>query len=239
MYTRSAQFYDQLYDFKNYPEACAQLHRLVQELRPDARSLLDVACSTGKHLEVLRANYDVQGLDINEDLLEIARQRCPGVRFHAGTMIDFDLGQQFDVVTCLFSSIAYVKTPEKLASTFRSFSRHMKPGGLLLVEPWVSPEQYWERNIVLNVSKSTDLKIAWMYVGKREGNLVTNDISYLVGTPDGVFPLSERHEMGLFGGSDYLQAIKDAGLRLLKDDEKGFFGNGLYVVERPHAESAP
>jgi SAM-dependent methyltransferase len=238
MYTRSAKFYDQLYDFKDYPEACAQLHRLVQDLHPGARTLLDVACSTGKHLEVLRRNYDVQGLDINEDLLAIARQRCPGVPFQAANMIDFDLGKQFDVVTCLFSSIAYARTTENLSSTFIAFARHMPPGGLLLVEPWVSPEQYWEKNIVLNVSKSSDLKIAWMYVGKREGNLVTNDISYLIGTPDGVFPLNEQHLMGLFSREDYERAIEAAGLRLVSYDQKGFFGNGLYVAERAAPDRA-
>src|SRR4030095_7263880 len=110
MFTKSAQFYDALYHFKDYAAAAEQLHALIQETCPGASTLLDVACGTGKHLEYLRAYYRVEGLDLNAQLLEVARKRCPGVLFHQGNMVDFNLDRSFDVVTCLFSSIGYVKT---------------------------------------------------------------------------------------------------------------------------------
>jgi SAM-dependent methyltransferase len=230
MYTKSARFYDQLYHFKDYEAACRQLHAVVQELRTGSNTLLDVACSTGRHLQHLQRHYAVHGLDLNPDLLAIARQRCPNVPFHRDDMIDFDLGMRFDVVTCLFSSIAYARTVDNLHATFRAFARHLNPRGLLLVEPWVSPEQYWDHNIVLNTAEAEDQKIAWMYVGQRTGTLVTNDIQYMVGTPEGVSSFSERHEMGLFRDDDYVSALGQAGLRLLSYDRRGFFGNGLYVA---------
>ncbi len=231
MYVESAQLYDQLYQFKDYAVASAELHKVVQAYRSDARTLLDVACSTGRHVENLQEHYDVQGLDINPDLLEVARQRCPSVSFHEGDMMAFDLGTKFDVVTCLFSSIAYARTVANLSRAIACMARHLKPNGLFFVEPWISPEQYWTDNVVLNVAdQDPKQKIAWMYVGKRDGTVVTNEINYLVGTPEGVSHLTETHQMGLFTGENYAHALESAGLEVLQSDPKGFFGNGLYVA---------
>jgi SAM-dependent methyltransferase len=93
--------------------------------------LLDVACGTGRHLEYLRERYDVEGLDISLELLAIARQRLPGIRLHHGDMTAFDLGKTFDLVTCLFSAIGYVKTLENLRRAVGCMARHLKAGGLL------------------------------------------------------------------------------------------------------------
>ncbi len=232
MYIKSAKFYDQLYHFKDYATASSGLRKTIVELKPDAKTLLDVACSTGKHIEHLHKYFDTQGFDINPDLIAIARERCQSVPFHVGDMMNFDIGQKFDVVTCLFCAIAYAKTVENLNSAIKSMAHHINQNGLLFVEPWVDPEQYWENNIVMNIADRQDEKIAWMYVGKRIGTLVVNEINYMVGTRDGVFQFTETHHMGLFTHQDYLSAIANAGLELIEYDEKGFFGNGLYVARK-------
>src|SRR5262245_5760329 len=131
MYRRSAKYYDHLYHFKDYLLASDQLQAWIQRVMPGAQTLLDVACGTGKHLEHLRSTYRAEGLDINPDLLEIARARCPDVVFHEGDMAAFDLGRTFDVVTCLFSAIAYVKTADRMASTIACLARHTAPGGVV------------------------------------------------------------------------------------------------------------
>ena len=91
MFTKSAQYYDALYHFKDYNAASKQLHALIQRHNPKAKTLLDVACGTGKHLDLLQQFYQVAGLDINPELLQIARQRCPESPFHEDDMVDFRL----------------------------------------------------------------------------------------------------------------------------------------------------
>src|SRR5918997_919179 len=98
MYTQSAQFYDALYHFKDYAAASRQLRALLQQHHPNTKALVDVACGTGKHLQYLREYYQVEGVDLNPEMLEIARGRCPEVPFHHGDMVHFSLGRAFDVV---------------------------------------------------------------------------------------------------------------------------------------------
>lgn len=228
MFTKSARFYDALYHFKDYAAASRQLHALIQRTNPGAKTLLDVGCGTGKHLECLRGDYQVEGLDINPELLKIARRRCPEVPCHEGDMISFRLGRTYDVVTCMFSSIGYVKRISNMEKAVDSMAHHLSPGGMLVVEPWFSPETYWVGRITANFVDEPELKIAWMYTSEVEDRISILDINYLVGTPQGVDYFMERHELGLFTHEEYREAFRKAGLEV-SYDPKGLFGRGMYI----------
>jgi ubiquinone/menaquinone biosynthesis C-methylase UbiE len=228
MYTKSARFYDALYGFRDYAAQSEKLRSLIQRLNPHAETLLDVACGTGKHLEHLRGYFDVEGLDLNGDLLQIAARRCPGVHFNQGDMVSFTLGRSFDVITCLFSSIGYVKTVENLYAAVARMAAHLRPQGIILLEPWFGPENYWIGRITANYVDQPDLKIAWMYISQVQGRLSVLDMNFLVGTPEAISHFTERHEMGLFTAAEYEDAFVQSGLQVEYDAE-GLFGRGVYV----------
>jgi SAM-dependent methyltransferase len=228
MFTKSAKFYDALYHFKDYYEAADKLHNLVTQLNSTAGTLLDVACGTGKHIEYLKKYYQPEGIDLNEELLEIAHERCPGIPFHNKNMIDFNLNKKFDIVACFFSSIAYAKTVENLEKTVACMTNHLNPGGVIIIEPWISPQKYWKGKITANFVDEPELKIAWMYTSEIEGTVSIFDINYLVGTPQGVKYFTERHEMGLFTHEEYLEALQKSGIKA-QYDPQGLFGRGMYI----------
>lgn len=228
MFTRSAAIYDAVYSFKDYAAEAARVHELVEERLAGATTLLDVACGTGKHLEVLRAWYRIEGLDLDGDLLEIARGRLVDVPLHEQDMTSFDLDRRFDVVTCLFSSIGYVGTVERLHAAVASMTRHLNPGGIVLVEPWFSPEAWTTGSPHLLTVDEPDLKVARVNVSQRDGPLAVMEFSYLVGTPAGVEHFSERHEAALFTDEEYRSAFAAAGLSV-EHDRHGLIGRGLYL----------
>jgi SAM-dependent methyltransferase len=228
VFRRSARLYDAVYaSIRDYPREAAELDRLIQERRPGARTLLDIACGTGAHLEHL-TGYEVEGLDLDPEMLGVARERLPNVPLHEGDMADFDLGKRFDAVVCMFSSIGYVRTAERLRSAVASMARHLELGGVLVVEPWLSPEVWVDRHVGAVFVDQPELKIARMNVGEREGNLSIFEFEYLVGTPNGLERFNERHELGLFTVEQYLEAFRAAGLEVDHDPE-GPMGRGLYI----------
>jgi len=228
VFSRSARLYDAVYaSIRDYPREAAELDRLIQERRPGARTLLDIACGTGAHLEHL-TGYEVEGLDLDPEMLGVARERLPNVPLHEGDIADFELRKRFDAVVSMFSSIGYVLTEERLRSAVASMARHLEPGGVLVVEPWLSPEVWVDRHVGAVFVDEPELKIARMNVGEREGNLSIFEFEYLVGTPNGLERFNERHELGLFTVEQYLEAFRAAGLEVDHDPE-GPMGRGLYI----------
>jgi ubiquinone/menaquinone biosynthesis C-methylase UbiE len=233
MYTKSAAFYDAIYGFKNYQREAEIINSLIwKHRRSTGNTLLDIACGTGAHLVYLQPMYIVKGLDLNHELLAIAHRRCPSVEFYEADMVDFDLGYQVDVITCLFSAIGYVKTVSRLRQTIQTMRRHIKPGGVILVEPWFTPDQWQAGTVHATFVDQPELKISRMSVSERTGNISRNDFHYLVATPAGIQHFTERHELGLFTHEDYLAAFRDSGLEVIHDPD-GLIGRGLYIGLRP------
>lgn len=230
MFTRSAQIYDAVYSFKDYTAEAERVHALIQERAPGVSSLLDIACGTGKHLEQFRRWYDVEGLDLDPGLIEVAAARLADVPLHVADMTSFTLGRTFDAVTCLFSSIGYVGTTDRLAQAISSMATHLNPRGMLLVEPWFAPDQWVTGAPHLLTVDQPNLKIARISLSGRDGDLAVMDFVYLVATPSGVEHFSERHEAALFTSSEYRQAFDDAGLSV-EYDQLGLIGRGLYLAQ--------
>jgi SAM-dependent methyltransferase len=137
MFSQTAQYYDTIYlAMKDYGAEAEKLTAFVHQFcRSIGNRLLDVACGTGLHLFYLKQHFQVEGLDLDEQLLVIARQRDLGIPLHHADITDFDIGRTIDVVTCLFSAIGYVKTLDNLARAVQCIAHHLAPGGILLIEP--------------------------------------------------------------------------------------------------------
>jgi SAM-dependent methyltransferase len=166
MFSKSAQIYDAVYSAKDYAGEARRLKAFIAEHKRSAgNSLLDVACGTGGHVPYLRDEYAYEGLDLDPQILAIARERNPGIVFHQGDMCDFALGRQFDVVTCLFSSIGYAGVVAKLEQAVATMARHLLPGGVLLVGPFFPPEAWQVGEPHAIFVDQPDLKIARMSAG--------------------------------------------------------------------------
>lgn len=237
-YTRSAELYNVIHAGKPYADEAAAVHAHIRaHLRSGGNALLDVACGTGNHAFHLREHYRVDGLDLDEGLLRVARERMPDAAFHQGDMTEFDLGRRFDALVCLFGAIGYVRTEDALRRTIANFARHLEPGGVAVVEPWLSPESFRPGMPRLVVAESPELKVARMGRTDWEGDLSVIVYVYVVGRPGGIEHWEDRHLLGLFTHRQMLDAFAAAGLEVVEYDPRGLIGRGLYVARRP--ESAP
>jgi SAM-dependent methyltransferase len=168
-------------------------------------------------------------------MLALARARLPGVPLHHADMAELDLGRSFDVVTCLFSSIGFTVTYERLRKAAEALARHVTPGGILLVEPWFSPADWWPHSVHMQVVDEPDLKVACLSRSEVSGTLSRVPMYFTVATPDGVRQFSETLELGLFEVDEYLDAFADAGLDVEHFLDVGLAGRGLYLGTRPQS----
>jgi ubiquinone/menaquinone biosynthesis C-methylase UbiE len=97
--------------------------------------VLDVACGTGMHLERFREHADVAGVDHSAAMLRVAARRLPGVTLHEQPMEHLDVPEAFDAITCLLAGIAYPLGETRLHQALRRMRRHLRDGGVLVVDP--------------------------------------------------------------------------------------------------------
>jgi ubiquinone/menaquinone biosynthesis C-methylase UbiE len=235
LFTLSAHLYDAIYltRGKDYEADARSVHELVKEnLKSGGNTLLDVACGTGIHLNYLKSYFECEGLDLDQKMLDAAQIKLPEMRFHQGDMLDFDLGRQFDVITCLFSSIGYVKTVPNLKRAIANMNRHLKPGGVLVIEPWFTPQDWNPNNVYATFVDQPDLKIARMNLSGQEGMISYFVFHYLVGTAQGIDYFEERHELGLFTVDEYKLALLDCDLEVIHDPW-WLNARGLYLGLKP------
>ncbi len=235
MYSGSEKYYDDIYSAmgKDYAAEAYQIHQFIQAHKhASGNTLLDVACGTGTHAGFLSQYYQVTGTDLNANMLKVARKKHPEIRFVEGDMRSLDLNGQFDAITCLFSAIGYMKTKPDLQKAVKSMSHHLLPGGVLLVEPWFSQEQWNVGRVSINRVEKPDIKIVRMSLARKRGRVSLIEFQYLVGTSKGIEHLTEQLELGLFDHKEYLDAFTRAGLQVAHDPE-GIFGRGLYIGTRP------
>lgn len=215
-YADAAEYYDVIYGFKDYiGEARAIADRAREKLGHQALSLLDVACGTGKHVKEFNLlGIKAEGMDISSGLIAQAEKNFPEMIFHSGDMTNFNLNKRFDVVTCLFSAIGYCTTIQGLNSAVKSMAAHLNPSGLLLIEPWFTPEQWKPDTVHAAIVDHPELKIVRMNTSKTEGRLSILDLHYLVGTPEDTRYIFESHRLGLFSQQEMRTAFRNAGLEV-------------------------
>ncbi len=233
LYNQLSVYYDDIYYFKNYENESEKLHALIQQHKKSyGNTILDVACGTGNHITHLKQHYTVEGLDSSPQMLKVARKKHPDIAFYRGNMSSFKLAKQFDIVTCLFSAVGHVRTKSRMIRAVRNMAHHTLPGGVVIVEPWITPENFRKGVVGTNYVDKPDLKIARINISRVRDGISAFEYHYLVGRPGKVEHFVERAEMELFTHEEYLNAFRDAGLETIYDTE-GLTGRGLYLGVKP------
>ena len=100
---------------------------------------------------------------------------------------------------------------------------------LIIVEPWFTPDQWEVGNPRMLTVEQPDLKICRMNVADQDGPISKLKFHYLIGTPQDVSHLTEKHEMALYTPDQMWSFFAEAGLSVQYDPE-GIFGRGLYTA---------
>ncbi|MGW0949652.1 class I SAM-dependent methyltransferase [Streptomyces sp. NPDC002623] len=129
-----------LYDVVQSDSTSAGMCQTLIELhRPDAQTLIDFGCGTGRDLEILAERYKCIGVDLQPGMVDYAHHARPGLDIRTGDMRTVRLGKRMDVVTCMGNSLAYVHDNKAIGEVFATFAAHARTGALLVLCSPVAP----------------------------------------------------------------------------------------------------
>src|SRR4029077_15645747 len=117
----------------------------------------------------LKQHYSVVGMDSSPEMLRIARKKHHDIVFHRDDMTRFKLKNRFDIITCLFSAIGHVKTKARMRRAVRNMARHLEPGGLMILEPWITPANFRKGLVDSIFVDKPNLKIVRINISRARG----------------------------------------------------------------------
>lgn len=220
LYRKYAHYYDKIYAKKDYSKEVKFIEWAVQKhQKSSGKNLLDVACGTGSHALLLKNNFQVLGLDINPEMLKIAKEKIPDMEFIEGNMKNLDLNQSFDVVICMFSAINYNTSYNELEKTLQNFYDSLEKGGILIFDLGLNQENWVEGRVSVDTLVEENLELARIGQSRLENGVFNASFVFLV-KKDGEIDFNiDKHELGVFKTAKVLELMENKGFETKVYDE--------------------
>lgn len=136
-YTKVALIYDRFLDHIDYPMWADYIRDITQRHHLSFSSILDLACGTGSFLnEFKNVTLRKTGLELSEEMLQEAKKKYPDSDcdyIHAD-MLNFRSEQKFDLISCLFDSMNYLDSLEKISTCINSAYENLTDSGLFIFD---------------------------------------------------------------------------------------------------------
>ena len=215
LYTDLADWYHLLTAPHEYVEEAGLYRALIEELAPDARSILELGTGGGANASHLKSNYEMTLTDISEPMLDMSRRINPGCEHLTGDMRTLRLDRDFDVVM-IHDAIDYMTTEGDLAAAIETAAVHCTPGGIVLLFPDHTTETFAPGTDHGGNDDETGRGVRyleWTWDPDAHDTTYLADYAYLLRDENGdVRAVHDRHTCGLFPKATWLELMREAGL---------------------------
>lgn len=134
-FKRIAPYYDSLMAGVPYRLWVDYVEQLLARLGFEPQTVIDLACGTGNVSEELaRRGYDVVGVDVSAEMIEVARGKQGRVEYFVQDIAQLDLGRRFDLAVSLFDSLNYITDLDRLARAVKHIHEHLSEGGVFIFD---------------------------------------------------------------------------------------------------------
>lgn len=213
-YRELARWWPLISPVEEYAQEAAEFQRLLTQLAPNARDLLELGCGGGHNAFYLKQRYRLTLSDLSPDMLELSRTLNPQCEHCLGDMRTLRLGRTFDIVF-VQDAIDYMCSEQELAAALATAFAHCKPGGLALFVPDETTETY-ESDTSCGGSDAVDGSgaryLAWSYDSDPSDGMTTTEYAFVLRERDGaVFSIAETHNSGLHSCETWLRLLAERG----------------------------
>jgi len=144
-FTKLAQVYDLVGGDRHSTKMVEYSFEIFRRFKIKATCGLDLCCGTGTAISLfLDQGKEMSGLDQSASMLAVAAKKLKGrkVKLYQKSLPKFKIlesgdscrVQSFDLITCFYDSLNYLKNARELKATFRSIYNHLTKGGWFIFD---------------------------------------------------------------------------------------------------------
>jgi SAM-dependent methyltransferase len=200
-----------------YDQVAGYFHQHIQQYRPQAHTLLDMACGSGNlTIPLGQLGYQVTGLDYSVDMLEAARKKAQDlpITFQQHDIASPWPGDPVDVVTSFYGGLNFLIRLEAAQKYVQAVYEALLPGGLFLFEQFSAAKMRSE----FHGLKAADFETFYVIthsICNAEG-YITHQVTYFLRQEDGRYRREEELQlMRIHPFDDLSQWLTTAGFHLL------------------------
>lgn len=221
-YTGFAAVYDMFMDNIPYGEWCTYLEDILKEYGVEDGLVLDLGCGTGKLTRLLAGDgYDMIGVDISEDMLEIAMEHQAEeggeILYLLQDMREFELYGTVRAVVSICDSMNYLMEYEDLVQVFSLVNNYLDPKGIFVFDlntPYKYQKILGEQTIAENREEGSFI---WENYYDEEEAVNEYDLTLFIREEDGRFrKYEETHYQRAYSLKTVKMALKEAGMEFVE-----------------------
>lgn len=131
-YATFCRYYDNVLMHVNFPRwKNFILKEYLTQKKKNPSRIVDLGCGTGSLLGEFR---DIRaskiGIDISEDMLEVARTIHKNIQFIQGDLQNFQLNEKADLIFCTHDSLNYLRNLKSIEKHFKCVIKNLSREGL-------------------------------------------------------------------------------------------------------------
>ncbi|MDX9719895.1 MAG: class I SAM-dependent methyltransferase [Myxococcota bacterium] len=218
LYRDLADWYPLLTPVGDYTEEAAFYRRLFEtHCRRSPRTLLDLGSGAGHNAAHLKATLASTLVDLAPAMLQLSRGLNPECEHVQGDMRSVRLGRVFDCVL-VHDAVSYMSSRGDLSSAIATAFVHTAQGGVALFQPDFVAETFEPGAETGGSDAGTrGLRyLEWRWLPQPGHETYVTDLAYLCRDESGATEVfHDRHVMGLFPRSVWLELIAAAGFEAL------------------------
>jgi SAM-dependent methyltransferase len=214
LYTSLAGWFHLLTRPQDYAEEAHYFGELIKSSADiPVKTVLELGSGGGNNASHLKQHFQLTLTDLSPPMLELSRTINPQCEHLQGDMRTLQLGRLFDAVF-IHDAICYLTSLPDLRQAVETAFTHCRPGGVALFAPDFTRETFLAGTSHGGYDgDSRSLRyLEWTWDPEPSDDTYLTDFAYLLRDETGELNvISDRHVLGLFSRSQWLQTIAAAG----------------------------
>ncbi len=215
-----AKYYDLIYKDKDYEKEVDFIENIFF-WKNKPKKILEVGCGTGNYTKILlKRGYEVTALDISEDMLKIAEEKC-ACKFIKGDIRSVLVNDKFDVCIAMFAVMGYMTRNSDIIKALNNIRKHLKPNGIFIFDVWnglavmrLLPERRVKK------AENDKVKVIRVAVPNLRSFDHICEVNYrllILNKEDNTFKeINEKHVVRFYFPQEIRYYLENAGFKVLK-----------------------